>query len=72
VSTFDAKRSARRRHLARRLHEAGPRPILECLLDVEKGRDLDEALEDFGRLPTEFYHKTGADDFPPIKLKVVK
>jgi hypothetical protein len=59
-------RSARRRHLARRLHAAGVRPTLECLLDVA----LDEALEDFGRLPPEVYRSVGADDFSPSLILV--
>jgi hypothetical protein len=63
-------RSARRRHLARRLHAAGARPVLEALLDVAGGRDLDETLEDFGRLEPSLYRSVGADDFcPPTIIK---
>jgi hypothetical protein len=71
MSGIDQKRSARRIRLARHLHSAGPRPVLEALLDVEKGRDLDATLEDFARVPPETYHAVGADDFP-VKPKVVK
>jgi hypothetical protein len=58
-------RNARRRYLVRRLHAAGVRPVLECLLDVASGRPLDEALVDFARLPPETYRSVGAHDFPP-------
>jgi len=58
------KRSARRQHLSRHLHAAGPRSILEALLAVEDGEPLDEVLEDFARIPTATYHAVGANDFP--------
>jgi hypothetical protein len=41
-------RSAQRRRLCAHLHSSGPRPVLEALLAVEAGQDLDEVLEDFG------------------------
>ena len=44
-------RSARRIELCEHLHAAGPRPVLEALLAVDSGQDLDEVLEDFGRIP---------------------
>ena len=50
------KRSARRMQLCAHLHAAGPRPVLEALIAVDSGRDLDEVLEDFARLPADFYH----------------
>lgn len=54
----DTRRSARRQHLSRHLHAAGPRPVLEALLAVDNGQPLDEVLENFGRLPPELYHAT--------------
>jgi hypothetical protein len=57
-------RSPRRRYLSARLHSAGPRPVLEALLAVESGQDLDAVLEDFGRLPADVYHAVGASHFP--------
>jgi hypothetical protein len=65
-------RNIRRVRLARHLHAAGPRPVLEALLDVADGRDLDETLQDFGRVSVETYRSVDADDFPPLKMKVVK
>jgi hypothetical protein len=63
-------RSARRRHLARLLHAAGVRPVLEALLDVAGGRGLDETLEDFARLPAELYRAVNGDEFPqPVVMK---
>ena len=68
LSRFDRARndprSARRQRLALHLHECGPRPVLEALLDVAGGRDLDETLEDFARVPVETYRAVGADEFP--------
>jgi hypothetical protein len=52
---FLEARNARRQRLAKHLNAAGARPTLEALLDVENGRDLDETLEDFGRIPIEIY-----------------
>ena len=57
-------RSARRQRLVQHLWDAGERPVLEALLDVARGRDLDATLEDFGRIPTHIYHAVGADFFP--------
>jgi hypothetical protein len=65
-------RNVRRVRLARHLHAAGPRPVLEAMLDLANGRDRDETLQDFGRVSVETYANVGADDFPAIKLKVVK
>jgi hypothetical protein len=56
-------RSARRRHLCAHLHAAGPRPVLEALLAVDSGQDLDDVLEDFGRVPADIYHAVGASHF---------
>jgi hypothetical protein len=58
------KRSARRRYLCDHLHSAGPRPVLEALLAVESGQDLDAVLEDFGRIPADIYRAVGASSFP--------
>jgi hypothetical protein len=64
-------RNVRRQRLARHLHECGVRPMFEAMLDIADGRDLDEVLQDFGRVSVETYHSVDADDFPTIKLKVV-
>ena len=70
VSHFQA-RSARRQRLVAHLHAAGHRSCLEALLEVACGRDLDEALESFGRIPVEIYRTLGADLLSVDQLKVV-
>lgn len=57
-------RNQRRQQLVRQLHAAGPRPVLECLLEVAGGGDLDETLEAYGRLPPAVYRALGADKLP--------
>jgi uroporphyrinogen-III synthase len=57
------RRSARRMELCARLHSAGARPVLEALLAVQSGEDLDYVLEDFGRIPADIYHVLGASHF---------
>lgn len=54
----------KRQRQARHLHDAGPRPVLEALLAVQAGADLDEVLADFARLPVELYRMMGADELP--------
>jgi hypothetical protein len=72
MSTFDDKRNARRQRLALRLHQSGSRPVLEALLDVARGRDLDETLEDFARLDASTYEAVGASKLPIQKILIVK
>jgi hypothetical protein len=54
-------RSARRQHLVRHLHAAGPRPVLEALIEVAAGNDLDAVLQRYARIPVRIYHAQGAD-----------
>jgi hypothetical protein len=65
-------RNARRQRLARHLHRCGERPVLEALIAVESGQDLDLVLEGFGRLQPEIYHAVGADLLPIDVLMVVE
>ena len=60
----DSKRNARRQRLVDHLHQCGPRPVLEALISVAAGDDLDDVLADFGRLPSEIYRGIGADVLP--------
>jgi hypothetical protein len=53
------KRSARRMQLCKHLHAAGPRPVLEALIAVQSGQDLDDVLEDFARIPASVYRALG-------------
>jgi hypothetical protein len=45
---------------------SGPRPVLEALLEVARGRDLDAVLEAYGRIPVEIYYALGAANRLPI------
>ena len=51
----DDPRSPRRQRQVLHLHKCGPWCVLEALLDVAGGRDLDETLADFERLRPELY-----------------
>jgi hypothetical protein len=55
--------TARRQALCRHLAECGPRPVYELLLDVSAGVDIDVALENYGRIPAQIYHRVGASEF---------
>ena len=67
----DNKRSVQRQYLSRRLHAAGPRPVLEALLAVEGGQPLDDVLEDYARVPSSYFSILGASSFARI-LSIVK
>jgi hypothetical protein len=41
---------ARLRHLARRVHSLGPRPLYELLLEVQGGAPLNERLEAYAAI----------------------
>ncbi len=64
-------RSARRQRLVQHLHRCGPRPVLEALIAVECGQDLDVVLEDFARLQPEIFEAVGADVLPIDDMAVV-
>jgi hypothetical protein len=53
-----------RQRKAAHLHAAGPRPVLEALIAVASGEDLDEVLADFARIPVSIYRTIGADELP--------
>jgi len=55
------RRSPRRRRLVRHVHRSGARPVLEALLAVADGGDLDDVLAEFGRIPAEVYRLLGAN-----------
>jgi hypothetical protein len=62
--SFQEARDARRQRQVQHLCAAGERPVLECLLDVASGRDLDETLADFTRIPVAVYRAVGASQLP--------
>ena len=53
----------RQRQVAR-LHSLGPRPVLEALVEVEAGVDLDRVLAAYARLDLEVVIALGGDKFP--------
>jgi hypothetical protein len=66
------RRTARRQYLVLHLHRAGPRPLLELLLEIEGGGDLDATLERYAAIPTEVYHALGADQLPACTLTIIR
>jgi hypothetical protein len=60
---FDPRNSTRQ-YLVRHLCKCGPRCVLEALIAVEAGQDLDFVLTDFARLQPETYAAVGADRLP--------
>jgi hypothetical protein len=47
--------------------------VLEAMLELEKGKNLDLVLEDFARVSAETYHRLGADRLPiPSEIIVPK
>jgi hypothetical protein len=64
-------RNPRRQYLAAYLHSCGPRPVLEALLAVAAGADVDSTLEDFARLPAEIFQALGAHAMPTDELAVI-
>jgi hypothetical protein len=61
---FHTKRNTRRQRQIAHLHAAGPRPVMEALLAVEAGQDLDDVLADFARVAISTYQMVGADELP--------
>jgi hypothetical protein len=64
---FLEARSAKRQRLVAHLHDAGPRPVLEALISVAQGKDIDQVLADFGRVAVSTYHAVGASELPISK-----
>ena len=61
----------RRQRAAEHLHRLGPRPVLEALIEVGVGRDIDDVLARFGKLDGAVVRALGADRFPPAPLQRV-
>ena len=57
LDNFQNKRNAKRQHQVAHIYPAGPRPVLEALLDVAAGAA-------FGRIAVSTYHMLGADELP--------
>ncbi len=59
-----------RQRQAEHLHRLGARPVLEALVEVADGRDLN--LDAFARLDPDIVNALGGDDFPPQPLHEVR
>ena len=64
-------RNSRWQHLVRHLHQCGPRPVFEAMLELEAGHDLDRVLERYARIPVGIYAAVGADVLPIDILAVL-
>lgn len=53
-----------RQYRAMHLHNLGARPVLEALLEVAAGRDLDDVLRRYSRLDPQTCRRLGADTLP--------
>ncbi len=62
----------RRQRQAEHLHRLGARPVLEALIEVANGRDLDCVLADFGRLDGAIVRALAADRFAPAPIHEVQ
>jgi hypothetical protein len=67
----DSQRSPRRQHLVGHVVYAGPRVVLELLLEIAAGADLNESLERYARIPVNVYRALGADRLPIDGLALV-
>jgi hypothetical protein len=64
ASSAVRRNNQRFRRLLERLHQLGPRPVGELLLEVANGRDLIEALEEYARLDPAVVEALGVRDWP--------
>jgi hypothetical protein len=68
ISPQACRSDLRFRYLTARLHQLGPRPIGELLLEVAAGRDLITALEEDAALDPRTMAIVGARDWPPVPI----
>ena len=61
-----------RQRAAERLHRLGPRPVLEALIEVADGADLDALLVRYARLPPAAVRAFGGDRFPAPAVFAVR
>jgi len=55
---------ARLRHLARRIHHLGERPLYELFVELDAGANLAESLERYAALPADFIAACRGDKLP--------
>lgn len=61
---IDTRRTLLRQYRVLHLCSLGPRPVLEALLAVEAGSDLDDVLKSYDRADSAVYRAVGADRLP--------
>lgn len=66
--TSRVMRDIARRRLVVKVHRLGARPMLELLLEVQAGADLDDALIRYAAADPATFRALGADRFPPLPL----
>ena len=68
----------RRQHLAARIRQLGPRPLLELIEEVLAAVSssyhgaIDEIIETYARLNPDLVKAIGGDRFPPGPLHIVR
>ena len=63
-------RDLRYQRAAAHLHRLGPRPVLEALIEVANGHDLDRVLADFARLDPEVVRTLSGNSWPAAVVEV--
>jgi hypothetical protein len=58
----------RLRHLARRIHALGERPLFELLRELEAGAPLRPRLERYAELSSDVVKRLGADRLPTARI----
>jgi hypothetical protein len=71
IDLHNSQRTPRRQYLVRHLHRAGARPVLEAMLEISGGHDLDQVLERYGKIPVEVYCAIGASMLPIDTVSVI-
>jgi hypothetical protein len=64
LGDFHSKRNVKRQRQIKHLVAAGERPVMEALIAVEAGDDIDTVLAAFARIPIHIYRALGADELP--------
>lgn len=70
IPANDRYRLVRRRGVAH-LVELGERAVLEAMIDVERGRSVDDVLADFERIDAAAVSTASGRQFPPLPLYIV-
>jgi hypothetical protein len=53
-------------HLARAVHQLGPRPLYELFVELNQGASFQDRVERYAALPADFIKQLGADRLPPV------